>query len=56
MVEAQHRLAEEPARVALDQLAPPERLQARVQISGIAGQQLGHRAARELTADDCCPL
>ena len=32
VVEAEHGLAEEPARVRLDQLAPPERLEARVEV------------------------
>ena len=33
VVEAQRRLAEEPAGVGLDQLAPPQRLEPRVEVA-----------------------
>ena len=36
VVEAQHRLAEEPAGVALDQLAAPQRLEPRVELAAFA--------------------
>jgi hypothetical protein len=51
MVEAQRRLAQEPGRVGLDQLAAPERFQARVEIGLLPRQQVGEGGARELPAD-----
>ena len=52
VVEAQRRLAEEPAGVGLDQLAPPQRLEARVEIGDLARQQMRDGGARELPPDD----
>jgi hypothetical protein len=51
VVEAQHRLAEEPAAVRLDQLAAPQRLDPRVQVGGFAWQQRSNRVAGEVAAD-----
>ena len=51
VMEAQHRLAQEPAGVGLDQLAPPERLEPGVEVADPAGQQLGDGGARELPSD-----
>ncbi len=56
MVEAQHRLAEQPAGVGLDQLGAPQRLEARVERAAVASEQRRHRAAREMPADHGGPL
>ncbi len=52
VMEAQHRLAEEPAGVALDQLAAPQRFEPCVEVGDVARQQFGDGAAREMAADD----
>ena len=52
VMEAQHRLAEQPAGVALDQLAAAQRFEARVEIAGLARQQRRDGAAREVAPDD----
>ena len=51
VVEAQRRLAEEPAGVGLDQLAAPQRLEPRVEVADLARQQVGDGGARELPPD-----
>jgi hypothetical protein len=56
VVEPQRRLAEEPAGIGLDQLAPPERLQACIEVRGLARQQVRDGRARELPPDDRRPL
>src|SRR5262249_29436134 len=56
VVEAQRRLAQEPGALGLDQLAPPERFQARIEIRRLARQQVRDRRARELPPDDRGPL
>ena len=52
VVEAQRRLAEEPADIRLDQLTAPQRFEPRVEVSDLARQEMGERRARKLTADD----
>jgi hypothetical protein len=51
MMKAQHRLAEKPARVRLDQFRPAERLEPCVQHAPAAAEQRRNGAAREVTAD-----
>ena len=51
VMEAQNGLAEEPARVAFDQLGAPQRLQPGVEFAAVAFQQCRHGAAREMPAD-----
>src|SRR5262249_60430992 len=51
MVEAERGLAEVPARVRLDELAPTERFEPRIEIGRFARQQTADGGARELPAD-----
>ena len=52
VVEAERRLAEQPAGVGLDQLAPAQRLEPRVEVGvRLARQQVRHGRARELAPD-----
>jgi predicted dehydrogenase len=55
-MEAQHRLAEEPAGVGLDELAPPQRLESRVEVAELARQEVRDGCTRELPSDDCSSL
>ena len=55
-MEAQHRLAEKPAGVGLDELAAPQRLEPRVEIDDLPRQQVGDGGPRELPPDDRRPL
>ena len=52
VVEAHDGLAQEPACVRLDELAPPKRLQARIEVGDVGGQQMRDGSARELPSDD----
>src|SRR6185369_13613543 len=52
VMEAKRRLAEEPARVALDQLAPVERLETGVEVGAVPLEQGSDGASREMPADD----
>ena len=56
VMEAQHRLAEEPAGVGFDELAAPQRLEPRVEIADLARQELGQRSPREVPPDHRGPL
>ena len=57
VVEPERRLAQEPGGIGLDQLAPPERLDPRVEVPlRFPRQQVRHRRARELPPDDRRPL
>jgi len=51
VMEAQHRLAEQPAGVALDQLAAAQRFEARVELAGFARHQRRNGTPRKVTAD-----
>ena len=51
MVEAHDRLAEEPAGVALDQLAPPERFEPGVELHAVSPEQCRNRAPRKVPSD-----
>ena len=52
VVKAEGRLAEEPTRVALDELAPAKRFEACVEIAAVAPQKRSDRAPREMTTHD----
>ena len=56
VVEAQGRLAEEPAGVGLDELAAAERFEPRIEIADLAGQKVRDGRARELPPDHRGPL
>jgi hypothetical protein len=51
VVEAKRRLSDEAAGVALDQLAPPEPFESRVEIGDLSRQEVRDGGPRELPPD-----